>query len=320
MADERRENRIEADEYGRVEDIVQRNIEQRAGGNTSNIVSARGHSSVSNVRQDIYSGQEGHDALKGSGKQARPVSAIMLTSHPQVYQELRRQLSDLREEVQQAGTIYERGRWHGPMGTVEVGLAEIEASMVHATLEAERAISYFQPAWAMLVGLAGGMKDVQIGDVVVATKIYDYERGKADTQLLLMPEIAQSSYALIQRARAEARNIDWSSLRTGARSSPPKVWTGPIAAGEKIMTSRHSPLYAFLQHYYGDALAVETEGYGFLRVTHANPHIGALVLRGISHLIGEPASAAANTAALHVSAFAWVVLQKLSERAAGTSP
>jgi len=69
-----------------------------------------------------------------------------------------------------------------------------------------------------------------------------------------------------------------------------------------------------LQTYYGDALAIETEGYGFFQTARANPQVQALVIRGISDLIDNKSEAdAANfqeRAALHASTFAFEMLAR----------
>ena len=138
--------------------------------------------------------------------------AVILTALPVEYLAVRAHLQALREEVHAQGTIYERGTF----GTAEweVGIVEVGAGNVGAALEAERAIAHFKPDVILFVGVAGGLKNVAIGDVVVSTKVYSYESGKAEQRFKPRPEIGLSAYNLEQRARAEARKgIGWSGWR-----------------------------------------------------------------------------------------------------------
>ena len=94
--------------------------------------------------------------------------AVILTALSVEYLAVRAHFQALREEVHTQGTIYERGTF----GAWEVGIIEIGAGNVGAALEAERAIAYFRPDVILFVGVAGGIKDVAIGDVVVSTNVY----------------------------------------------------------------------------------------------------------------------------------------------------
>src|ERR1700730_3515447 len=136
--------------------------------------------------------------------------AIVLTALPVEYKAVRRHLLGVSEIVHPFGTVYESGSFIGNKSTNwQVGLAEIGMGNPGAAAEAERAIAFFNPEVALFIGIAGGIKDVAIGDVVVGTKIYGYESGKIARDFELRPIVFNSSYELQQRARAEAKREDW---------------------------------------------------------------------------------------------------------------
>jgi formylglycine-generating enzyme required for sulfatase activity len=244
-----------------------------------------------------------------------PGRAAILTALPVEYAAVREHLADICEEQHEAGTVYDHGSFTSDSAEWKVLIAEIGAGNVDAAVQAERVIEYFKPDVVLFVGVAGGIKDVALGDVVAATKIYGYESGKQGETFLPRPVVGLSSHRMEQRARAEARKRDWCKRIKGAPvDSPPRSFVGPIAAGEKVVANARSELAAFLRNNYGDALAVEMEGYGFLRAAHAR-NIEALVIRAISDLLENKATSDAagwqERAASNASAFAFEVLAKL---------
>ena len=163
--------------------------------------------------------------------------------------------------------------------------------------------------------------------MVAATKVYGYESGKAQrASFLSRPDVGESSYRLVQRARAEARKKDWLQRVRGrelAKTSPPRAFVGPIAAGEKVVASTRSDIFTFLRSHYNDALAIEMEGRGFLQATHGNEHVQALIVRGVSDLLDGKSHADARgsqeMAARHASAFAFEILSRLDTSEIGKS-
>jgi nucleoside phosphorylase len=253
-------------------------------------------------------------------------TAVVLTALPVEYKAVRDHLSDLREERHDQGTIYEVGSFPPGQSVWSVAIAEIGMGNSSAAMEAERAISYFRPDVALMVGVAGGIKDVAIGDVVAANIIYGYESGKSRRSFDPRPNIGVCSYRLLQQAMAEARRSNWTKrvLDAAGQNHPqalnhatvPRSFVKPIAAGEKVVASTRSDIYRFLRKQYGDALAIEMEGRGFLASAHANSSVEGLVIRGISDLINKKAMADAqggqHLASINASAFAFELLANLA--------
>jgi nucleoside phosphorylase len=246
--------------------------------------------------------------------------AVILTALSIEYLAVRAHLTDLQEEIHPQGTIYERGKFVANGQIWEIGIAEVGAGTAGSAVEAERAITHFKPNTILFVGIAGGIKDVDIGDVVAATEVYGYESGKSGDQFFTRPKVGKSANTLVQRAKAEARKDDWRQRLPPNRAAQPRVLVAPIAAGDKVISSKQSETFQLLKTSYNDAIAVEMEGFGFLSAAFAHPDIQAIVIRGISDLIdgknaNDPNEGAEEKrqerASRHASAFAFEILAKL---------
>jgi nucleoside phosphorylase len=239
--------------------------------------------------------------------------AVILTALRVEYKAVREHLTNVKEITHDRGTVYERGKFVAEGRTWDVGIVEIEAGNAGAAVAAERAITHFKPNVILFVGIAGGIKDVQLGDVVAATKVYGYESGKAEETFKPRPEVGLADYGLKERAKAEARKNDWFK-RVSVIEPIPGVFVAAIAAGEKVIASTKSEVYQFLRSNYGHVIAVEMEGFGFLEAARANQHVSAMVIRGISDLIDGKAMAdgagSQEIASRNASAFAFQILAK----------
>lgn len=235
--------------------------------------------------------------------------AVILTALAVEYDAARDFLTNIEPRVHE-GSRYEVGCAACDGVEWQILLAEIGAGNDNAAAEAERAVQYFRPDVALFVGVAGGLKDVKIGDVVAASHVYGYHSGKASAQFEPRPNVGESSYDLVQVAMVVRR--EWNRAAEAAAS---QAFVGKIAAGEQVVSNTKSAAFQFLRQQYGDALAVEMEGRGFLAATHMNSRVRALVIRGISDLVDGKTDAdrggSQSTAARNASRFAIRVLGKL---------
>jgi nucleoside phosphorylase/phosphohistidine swiveling domain-containing protein len=238
---------------------------------------------------------------------AKPPSCVICTALPVEYTAVRAFLTDVEPCHDSDGTSFEVGLFKRGTTAWRVGLVETGVGNVPAALLTQNAIRYFEPELILFVGVAGGMKDVDVGDVVVATKVYDYARGKHTTDgFLPRAETRFPNYKLVQRAKALQHQPKWQS-----------VHFGPLAAGEAVLASRDAELFKQLATNCSDALAVEMEGSGFLSATYVSNR-DALIVRGISDLLtgkfDADATGSQQRASESASGFAFALLESTAPR------
>jgi adenosylhomocysteine nucleosidase len=186
-------------------------------------------------------------------------------------------------------TIYKVGHYNSNESNLQIVVGRTNQTNMNASRETERVIQHFNPTYLFFLGVAGGLKDVSIGDVVIGTDVIGYERGKAKEDFLPRPQFGFASYELEQKAVSFANSDKWKSqsaiLIDNKYHNEILALPGTIASGEKVVGSVKAPLYLFLKKYCSHALAVEMEGLGFLEACRPYPLIKSLIVRGISDLV-----------------------------------
>jgi nucleoside phosphorylase len=240
---------------------------------------------------------------------------LILTALDIEYKSVRAYLSRIDEIVLNDGSIFEQGIFTDMNERKHiVYIGQTGAGNIHSALSTQKAITRFLPDLIFFVGVAGGIKDVNIGDVVVADKIYTYEFGKDGYEFLARPDLGKSSHKIVERARVEARKDNWYDPQVN-RKYLPKVIIGNLCVGEKVIISSKSEVFKNIKKHYNDSTAVEMEGFGFMEAIFRNGNLDAAVIRGISDLIDNKDQINNNStqkrASKNASAFTFHLISKL---------
>jgi nucleoside phosphorylase len=229
---------------------------------------------------------------------------LIMTALGLEFEAVKSYLSDVNPNVHPStSSMYNTGKYVFGNDFFSILLVETGAGNVRSADETGRAISYFNPDYTFFVGIAGGIKDVKLGDVVASSKVIGFEVGKDDEEFKPRFDIVPSSYVLEQVAKHVKRENNWVQKLEGTLK--PDSFVQPIAAGEKVVSSTRAITFNYIKKYCSDALAVDMEGNGYLIAARSfNAH--GIEVRGISDLIenkeesdatGSQPIAAANAAA-----------------------
>lgn len=217
-------------------------------------------------------------------------------------------------------TDYTKGFYTNRSKTLDVIIGKTDQTNVNAALETERAIQHFNPAYIFFAGVAGGLKDVKVGDIVIGSDVLGFERGKAEAENFKpRPQFGASSYDLERIAASYSKSDQWraiaSELNDHQFAPEINVFTGTIASGEKVDASYSSDLHRHIKQNASHALAIEMEGLGFLTVCRSRPTVKSLLLRGISDLVNDKGEmdgqGSQPYASQNVSAFLFGIIDQL---------
>jgi adenosylhomocysteine nucleosidase len=205
----------------------------------------------------------------------------VLTALDLEYESIRSKLTDIRVQSHRAGTRFEIGRLAD--SDCRVALALVGKGNHAAAVLAERAISEFDPAALLFVGIAGALRpSIALGDIVVATHVYAYHGGTSqDNGLKARPRVWEVSHRVQQIAQHVKRAGEWTSQLVPGAAGPDVVFA-PIAAGEIVQDSTISAEAQWIREHYNDACAIEMEAAGVAQAAHLNDSIPVVVIRGIS--------------------------------------
>lgn len=249
---------------------------------------------------------------------------VVLTALPLEYKAVRRLLEGL-ERVDQAGTVFERGRLPGTSWTVY--LAATGPGNDSAAVITERAINFVRPQAVFFVGIAGSLKsDVSPGDVVVALEVYAYHGGKESPEGFKgRPRSWETSHPLQQVAMYVHSVDEWRGALSEAERATTKVHFKPIAAGDLVLDApAESPSRVHLDRNFNDAVAVEMEGAGFANAA-TKAGVPFLLVRGISDLANGTKRSTDDagmqeTAAQHAALFLTEVITQFKPANAASLP
>lgn len=271
---------------------------------------------VEEVRAALSSGdvKPDQEGVSIQNQQARsPATAVILTALPVEYDAVRSRLESCRPVRLAGGTRFEVGQYEGAYLEWEVAVAEIGEGNIGAAVGTAKAIEHFDPDLVLFVGVAGGLKSgMRHGEVVVASRVYNYHGGKAEAELYARPLAFPISHKLDQAVRDAMRGAWFVDATADVPPDQPPVRLKPIAAGEVVVASTDSETFRHIKQHYNDAIAVDMESAGMYEVAYRYEDVPALAIRGISDLLDDKSPEAdadlQPMASGHAAAFAFAVL------------
>ena len=164
---------------------------------------------------------------------------------------------------------------------------------VNAAVAASDAIRRFRPRYVLLMGLAGGIsKKLDLGDILVADQIVDYERQKLQS-IGAEPswQVYRPDPSLLRGARQFAQT-KWSRLIKVKRPvrGTVKVHIGPLASGDKTLISggETASLLNNLLERWPSLNGVEMEGSGVAAaINEIESPPGFLMIRAVADIVGD---------------------------------
>ena len=204
------------------------------------------------------------------------VDVLIVTALAAEREAVRQHLCDVGV-VRSGTTTGDIGVFESDGNIATVAVIETGPGNVHASTATSAALRDLHPTTVLMVGIAGGVKDVSIGDVVASRKVYwvESEKLKAEQTVsgtvrsvtLPRPDFGPVSNRLIQTARGVVANGRWRRRGLGGdarrlNGEQAHALVAPLAIAEKVVADGQSTLAIAIRRSFSDAVAVAMEDVG----------------------------------------------------------
>ena len=248
---------------------------------------------------------------------AAHLDALIVTALPLERQAVREHLDGFNTRAVGAARV-DIGRFTVDGAALRVGVIECGPGNIDVAALTATTAKNLKPRAVLMVGVAGGIKDIRIGDVVASSKIYWAEPGRSEDNLIRpRPDLGPVPVELVQIAREVNSDDSWQYRRLGAAvgAPRPRSTVAPIVVGERVVASSQSGDAQRIRATYSDAVAVAMEDVGVAKAAAFAGVGGALAIRGVSDRLDNKAAADATgtqpIAAANAAAFAFELLTRL---------
>jgi nucleoside phosphorylase len=232
------------------------------------------------------------------------VDVAIITILEEEYEAVLRLLKRVRR-VKGSATLSNQHAWVvGEIDSPEVALPYSVALAMSprpgtnaAVIVTMNTIQAFDPRCILAVGVAGGLGDLALGDVVVANRICSYGYGKTDRGFHPRHDMDSPTDAALTSAARTLTTLrpDWYSNLAKELDQPdefrrlaPQIVVGQVASGDKIVDDAAAAFSASIRQRRPKLQAVEMEGGGAAAAIQdicEMQRVSFAMIRGISDLL-----------------------------------
>lgn len=220
------------------------------------------------------------------------------------------------EEAIGNGILFQRGTYDIAHTKISLICAHsTQMGLVAAAFMSRLLIEKFKPRVVVMTGICGGIGNVQLGDIIVAEKSWDWQSGKwlHDGSFEAAPDQKDASPDLVGLARGMSSVArDFYGSFVGQRpATSPTIHVGPMVSGSAVVENLELHDRFKLQHR--KAIAVDMECYGiyFSAFMSPTPTPKFICIKAVSDLSNKDKS---DNIQLYCSHLTAVVAFKVIER------
>jgi len=202
----------------------------------------RDHALIAEIRNFSQCSRQNQEISVDEKKHEIAVVTAMRQPELELFLDLLTDVQELTEPRIDLSTsfLFHEGKIPTQDGDLHVVVGvQSQMGMVDSAILATHLIQGFRPRYIIMNGVAGGRQGhANIGDVVVATEVFNYQAGKhVDTGFLPDPSMERTNESIIQWIDSNRYSFGDDVYRTwpGDDFGTPRIRLGPMACGSAVV-------------------------------------------------------------------------------------